>query len=728
MLKLEKTNDTDLFWETQKLHVGGEDYYQDILLPLVKAGNWAELEKLPVLCAEDGSPLIIFKENCWDFSDKREDLFGKGGNIHFTYETAKGQNKTRNGKILERNICNEIKCFVLVELFFSHRKIAVRSLISPTNKLVYCAQFMLSQGVNTFDGLNFEQILEYKNSGLYLSEKGAKTIATLNRLTELEEFFPFKTNIYQKITSESLKVVTEASNQNPVIPPRIYIELMQKFSKIVDDYYQYRFDIEKAIEQLLAYRDENNHFAMNHVRHRTGSSLGSLVTDDSMVEIVTNFKQAGIPLIDYGKCGDKWINVWNQTEPRLHHNHIRLFNSIKICDMHFETTTNFQSFISEIDTACKWLLLALSGMRVDELYRVSPIFGMQGFQLGSNTIYLLTTKQSKISLTSQTKDDVYVTTKTANKAFEILNSIHSPYRKRFETDKNRMFATIMNANWHRAAEKKAMGKLLNDRINDLAVLQEPLSHKDCEYLKVSDPTRNDFLVGNTFNFTNHQLRRSFAYYLIGYELLSFPQLKQQLGHLSTEMTRWYAANASSFQKMYREVQSERNKQQSETLARIFNRMANNERIAGGLGLALTDLVTKEGKLHFEKTENKRKLSSEYWETEIKANRAHIHAIAPGMYCTKRECDMRISIDLSECTDCGWDLIEDVVYAETARMDAMRFLLFLHEQGELNQSAASKYVMQIRSAEKIMSDIGFEYEKFSIPEEVEAMLIPVSEVS
>ena len=36
----------------------------------------------------------------------------------------------------------------------------------------------------------------------------------------------------------------------------------------------------------------------------------------------------------------------------------------------------------------------------------------------------------------------------------------------------------------------------------------------------------------------------------------------------------------------------------------------------------------------------------------------------------------------------------------ARMDAMRNLLFLHESGELNKSAASKYIMQIRSAEKI----------------------------
>lgn len=37
-------------------------------------------------------------------------------------------------------------------------------------------------------------------------------------------------------------------------------------------------------------------------------------------------------------------------------------------------------------------------------------------------------------------------------------------------------------------------------------------------------------------------------------------------------------------------------------------------------------------------------------------------------------------------------------------------------------------MQIRSAEKIMTNIGFEFEKFTIPAKAEAMLIEVSEVA
>ncbi len=88
--------------------------------------------------------------------------------------------------------------------------------------------------------------------------------------------------------------------------------------------------------------------------------------------------------------------------------------------------------------------------------------------------------------------------------------------------------------------------------------------------------------------------------------------------------------------------------------------------------------------------------------------------------------MRAAIDLSECTDCGWDIIEDASEAESIRMTAMRNLIVLQESGELNGSSASKYMMDIRSAEKIMSDLNFSYEVFEIPDDV-SQLIPVQNI-
>ncbi|MBF4318485.1 integrase, partial [Vibrio anguillarum] len=156
---------------------------------------------------------------------------------------------------------------------------------------------------------------------------------------------------------------------------------------------------------------------------------------------------------------------------------------------------------------------------------------------------------------------------------------------------------------------------------------------------------------------------------IGYELLDYPQLKQQLGHISMAMTKWYARNSWSFKKIYTEVQNMRNAKCSQLIARLYSKLANKERLAGGLGTGLVRDTMKD-RNYFSKAENQRKLDATYWEEQIKTGKVHIHAIGQGMYCTKRTCAMRASIDLSECVGCAWDIIEDALTAESLRMTAM----------------------------------------------------------
>lgn len=54
--------------------------------------------------------------------------------------------------------------------------------------------------------------------------------------------------------------------------------------------------------------------------------------------------------------------------------------------------------------------------------------------------------------------------------------------------------------------------------------------------------------------------------------------------------------------------------------------------------------------------------------------------------------MCINIDLSECVDCEYDFIENVVYVEFFCMDVMRNVEFLKENNELNFSFVIKYFM------------------------------------
>jgi hypothetical protein len=52
---------------------------------------------------------------------------------------------------------------------------------------------------------------------------------------------------------------------------------------------------------------------------------------------------------------------------------------------------------------------------------------------------------------------------------------------------------------------------------------------------------------------------------------------------------------------------------------------------------------------------------------------------------------------------------------------MRNLLLADEKNVLNRGLASKYVMQITAAEQIMTDLGVEYEPFTIPKAIRHLL-------
>ncbi|CAH8233094.1 hypothetical protein VAE308_250003 [Vibrio aestuarianus] len=164
----------------------------------------------------------------------------------------------------------------------------------------------------------------------------------------------------------------------------------------------------------------------------------------------------------------------------------------------------------------------------------------------------------------------------------------------------------------------------------------------------------------------------------------------------------------------------RNAKCSKLIARLYSKLANKERLAGGLGAGLVRDTMKD-RNYFSRDENQRKLDATYWEEQIKTGKVHIHAIGQGMYCTKRTCAMRASIDLSECVGCAWDIIEDALTAESLRMTAMRNIILLLDCDELNSSSATKYLLDIRSAEQILRDLDFKHEAYEAPDELLAIM-------
>lgn len=682
-------------------------YYQDEILPLIKTNNISVLNELPIFKEKNQS--ILFKDDFWNFKEILED------------------NKSINIKFVNKNtkLKNELKVITLSFLILHRNKVKnLRSFATSFKIIKDFFLFLEKNNEKTIANLNLNKIKEYLSLGLKI-----ENVNFLNKILEIESFLPFNLDLDKKIWKSDLNLVSKEKEQNSVIPPRIYMDLMKHFSEDINFYFNNIKDLDINMKKLLNFEGEATNHLLSSIR--TGKSEINKVLKNPE-DFILALQEMDIPIVD-NLQNDEWLKVFNIHRPDFKVSNTRYFKTradnytFRIKDKIY-TRNAIKKMFSDIDNKCKYLCLALSGMRLDELFNISSTFGVQKTTSNGRDIYLFTTKQSKITETSQSKNDVFITTEVGYKAFEVLKVIHNPIRKKCIKNKNNMFTIISKIRHPKTMTPEGFGGDLRTFVNSYDAIDLKLNKEDFKHIGLSNPNQKKYnSVGDTFLFTPHQLRRSLAYYLIGYELLSFPQLKQQFSHYSMAMTRWYARNAHSFEKFYKEIENERTSQQSEVLSRIYNKLANKERVAGGKGKTILNEVVNTDNLYFKESVNNRKLSKLYWEKEIKEKRMHIHAIAPGMYCTNNKCSMRINIDLSECVDCEFDLIESATYAEASRQSAMKNILFAVEENELNSSLASKYVMQIRSAECIMKDLDFPYEEFELPKEVKSILIDIKTV-
>ncbi|MDD1828376.1 hypothetical protein LRP52_40055 [Photobacterium sp. ZSDE20] len=699
------------------------DYINDVLLPAIEAGDWDRLESMPVI--NDDKHPVMFSDNIWDIS-----CLGQGyqsQRILFNHSTKKGF----EGYILPRDLRNEIKCFAALELLTEQGRYAYLSIVDTVGKLTQIASIACEAGISSFSQIDEDVLYKMIEHGLRVDDKGNKNLAALNRMVQIQDHLPIDIEINRSLKPAHFNVAARQSDQYLVIPFRIYCSLLRDAIADIEEAYDERLALEKAVSQYIYHSKLVSDECARRVRHGELELESVIVSDETVKRLSDAFREHNVPIVDNGN-NSQWLSVWSSCEVTniqgIQAGDIWHRFRVKVGKRLFNSRSDFSEYIRNLNAKASFLSMAVSAMRIGELYQLSPVYGVQDhIKVGAGTVYCFTTKQEKLTLDSQTADDVFVTNLAGFKSFHVLNAIHRPYRKLFiKGSNNKFFAALSEPYNPKPIDKKGLGKTITDTLKRVYKEKLTLTIKDVDALRVSDPSHSNLpKVGEQFPYTNHQCRRSFAFYVIGLELMDFPQLKQQLGHISKAMTRWYARNAHSFKTLYSELSEERVNRSSRTLARIYNRLANKERLAGGYGKNLSKEII-ENNNYFNEGVNDRKLTSEYWKEQVQSGKIHIHAIGKGMYCTKISCSVRAAIDLSECTGCAWDILEDATVAESSRMTAMRNLLILQESGELNGSSAAKLVMDIRSAERIMTDLDFPHETFVVPQEV-SQLIPVKNV-
>lgn len=707
MLKTKKTELATQFYESNKGLHSVENYYRGILLPLMLDGDWRRVENLTALKIPDGR-IITFREDIWDIS-----WFTQPENIKLLF--------TLDGKKLERNITNELKAVVLALCYTGSSEYDFVYLSQVLNRLKNIAEKMLSIGLNSFSQLTMDNLRALAQRYPELLSN-PNNVGALNILLHNYDGLPFKL-YFSKLTQKRLGITYTEQQQHLVIPPRIYTELMKQLPSDIKKILPYLTQLESEVKRMIEIEQKFKLYKISRLREGKVKPH-VLFGRDNVIKVIQEFENQGVKLVDYFETDkqspDLWMTVFNSIRPDMKssltayaRSEVWSYDAFVVGDITCKSIADFKVFLMELDTKCKTLCLLLSGMRTDELHSMHPDYGAQSYEYNGQTIHVFCTRQSKITRGTQTKEDMFVTTQTGHDAFRVLTTIHRPLLKMVENPTG-YFVSLKETTYPKTLTKASWRILLSSQLN-LWIdknLSAVLTSEDIGFIRATTPSNTSQEKTGRYKFNCHQTRRSFAFYMIGFELMAFPQLKQQLSHLSSAMTRHYANNATYWGALRLEIQSESVRQKSTLLAQVYQRIANQERIAGGKAKALHKIAG--GSNFFERSDNNRMLEATYWAELIKNGKQHIHAIAPGMYCTNSQCDMRINVTLEECVDCEFDIIMDGMYAEGKRVNATRNLALLEEQGELTYDIAIQLAMQIKSCEAILRDLGIAYEPVTLP--------------
>ncbi|MBM4898863.1 site-specific integrase [Vibrio parahaemolyticus] len=731
MIKLSDLKHQNKLLKAQQNVGAHANYLIEVLKPAIERGDWDELEALDIGFTVTGKSLgKIGDDEAWRNLQPHIDPQAKRT---FTLEF------TNDGKVIERNLKNELRVLILKMMWLSPHNHSFTTLYNELNDLKKVINPLLNEGLNTLSALDFDRLETWVLTDFTdIDFEREQIYNALNRLYTEAKGLPFEVNLNKKLNASNFGLTIKEPKQFTVIPQRLYYMGLQKSEKVINEAYALRHELGQLADYITtyfekAYKGYAKYLISGDARKKNGGITWFLAksSKDNKKRTIA-FQQAFTALRSPNE--EEALALAQLHKPEIKSDYIDKFHSERKLTIGHRSITNLTEALSlfkKLNGGCLWGLMARTGMRSDEMYSLNAAQGCTEDIIDRQNIYVIHANLSKTANGTQPIQDEFVTTEIGMKAYEVLQALHTPLRKRHPSSQS-FFHKIKED--FSEISKKVIGKHSIAWFKDAMGEELALTNEDLIDLKVSDPNLS-FLLGSNYEFTPHQLRRSFAYYLIGYELCSFPQLKQQFSHVSMAMTRHYAKNASKFQKIRQkkktlanEIDEERVDQKARIYLSIYQKLANKERVAGGKGKEFAKNMMKTDRNLFKDKVDNEMLSLNYWKKQIRSQKRHIHAVAPGIYCTSTTCGLRTLVNLMECVDCKNDYIVDAVFAEAKRKEAEIHMLYDIENDELTPQTASESYIKIQAAERIMKDLNIDYEPVIFPDEVKNLLIPYGVIS
>jgi hypothetical protein len=349
------------------------------------------------------------------------------------------------------------------------------------------------------------------------SIKSHTTLRTLqmliNKVVE-ESIFPVST-IVTKLLDRAMREAEDESEQHPVIPGRILFEKISQYTSLLIEY--------KTNESQLA--ELARRVGLNRFYGRSKRKSGDPSKPNVAFEVAME------------ECGLSGIR-----------------DKYKMNQL-----SNITNFISRCNYAAKMLIHVFTAMREREAYLLK-----EGCveKIGPKTYVV---DGLTIKLTKEPRPAKWITSNSILLPYECALSITRLIKQYVPSNidtQNLLFLSVSYlpmANDYKQKQKDT--ELYQGALNpfrwEKTFPQTLITADDHQELVMLDPIRNwntsdNFTIGNNWNLTTHQFRRSMAVYAAQSGLVSLPSLKRMLHHTLLQMSIYYTKGFSTAKFLFSE--------------------------------------------------------------------------------------------------------------------------------------------------------------------------------
>lgn len=308
----------------------------------------------------------------------------------------------------------------------------------------------------------------------------------------------------------------EEAQQHPVIPTRIYLDVINSLGDWMDVLYIHKNPIERF---LKCFEHAGYAYTINHQK---------VINKD------TNFFQ---PEFDQAVKNHKLKKVFTG-------------------DLSCEGRGVLSSAVLKIQWILKTVIHVYTGMRDQEVMRL-PYKCLAEEEVVAATEddegairdkpMIVNVISSTTKFTGYRKSAAWLATDEVVRAVEIARAICRAISSLFGVNHEDMPLFLNPAIINRSDTKIGVSSWNEVSKPPFLLTRYIIQPNDLEELQASDPTRDfasddRFKVGMPWRLTSHQFRRSLAFYGSSSGFISLPSLRKQFKHLSTQMTRYYANN------------------------------------------------------------------------------------------------------------------------------------------------------------------------------------------